>query len=223
MWRRINCNAVTYDCAVGWDGISASLLKTCLRSLVPPITYICNLCIEIGVFTDSVKKAIVHPIYKGGKRNCVDNYRPTSVLSSLSKILERILSKNLRSFLNKYKTIADNQYGFRSGVSTEDAVLDLTQSKTLDSRSKCLGVFLDLSKAFDTVFISILISKLQYLGVRGIALEIFKDYLSNRSQRVKIDSSYSDEEVVSYQGLVLSKSILGPTLFLIYINDLCSM
>lgn len=146
-----------------------------------------------------------------------------SVLPSLSKILERILSKNLISFLNKYKSIADNQYGFRSGVSTEDAVLDLPQhiAKTLDSRSKCLGIYLDLLKAFDTLSIPVLISKLEYLGVRGIALEIFKYSLSNRSQRVKIDSSYSDEEVVSYG--ILQGSILGTTLFLIYINDLCSM
>lgn len=211
------------DCAVGWDGISSSLLKMCRHVLVLPMTYIFNLCIETGVFPDCLKKAIVHPIYKGGNRSCVDNYRPISVLSSLSKILEKCLNKNLRSFLDKNKIIADNQYGFRSRVSTEDAVLDLTQSiaRTLDSKRKCLGMFLDLSKAFDTVSVPKLISKLEFLGVRGIALEIFKDYLRNRTQVVKIDSMCSDEEVVSFG--VPQGSILGPTLFQIYVNDLCRM
>lgn len=211
------------DCAVGWDGISSSVLKLCRHILALPIAYICNLCIETGVFPNCLKRAIIHPIYKGGDRSCVDNYRPISVLSSLSKILEKILNKNLRSFLERYKIIADNQYGFRSGVSTEDAVLDLTQSiaRTLDSKKKCLGIFLDLSKAFDTVSVPQLISKLEFLGVRGVTLEIFKDYLRNRTQLVKIGSSSSVEEVISYG--VPQGSILGPTLFQIYVDDLCRM
>ncbi|XP_063891880.1 uncharacterized protein LOC135117215 [Helicoverpa armigera] len=166
---------------------------------------------------DALKKAIIHPIYKSGDRNCVNNYRPISVLPALSKILEKILNKSLRSFLEKHRLISNNQFGFRPGVSTEDAVLELTQlvAENLDKKNKCLGIFLDLSKAFDTVSVPILTSKLELLGVRGTPLKIFKDYLRNRTQCVKIETSLSNEELVTYG--VPQGSILGPTLFLIYI------
>uniref|UniRef100_A0A2A4JXL1 Reverse transcriptase domain-containing protein n=1 Tax=Heliothis virescens TaxID=7102 RepID=A0A2A4JXL1_HELVI len=211
------------DSAVGWDGISPLLLKTCKNVLVLHITYLFNCCLQKGVFPEALKKAIVHPIHKGGDRTCVNNYRPISVLPVLSKLLERILNNRLKTFLERYRIIAENQYGFRQKVSTEDAVLDLTQhvAKNLDSKNKCLGIFLDLSKAFDTVSVSLLISKLELIGVRGIALDIFRDYLRNRTQRVKINTYLSDAEYVPFG--VPQGSILGPSLFQIYINDLCNL
>lgn len=211
------------DCASGWDDIPTKILKLCRSKLVPPITYLLNLCFASGVFPNFFKRAMVHPIFKNGDRGSVNNYRPISVLPSLSKVLEKALNNRLVSFLNKYNILATNQYGFRRGISTEDAVLALTNEivSHLDNKIKCVGIFLDLSKAFDTVSVPLLIDKLQEVGVRGSALEIFGSYLTDRTQCVTINSVVSDLEHLTFG--VPQGSILGPTLFLIYINELCNL
>lgn len=209
------------DCAVGWDGISARILKNSINILVPLITHICNLSIHIGTFPKPFKKAIIHPIYKSGDRDSVGNYRPISVLPTLSKILEKTLNKSLVNFLDRYDLIAANQFGFRKKVSCEDAVIALTSSvvEGLDRRRRCIGIFLDLSKAFDTVSVPVLLKKMEVIGIRD--LNIFSDYLRDRTQCTKIDNYVSDEQELSYG--VPQGSILGPTLFQIYINDLCKL
>ena len=211
------------DCAVGWDGVSSKIIKMCKNTLIPPITHICNLSINTGTFPRAFKKALVHPIHKDGNRDVVSNYRPISVLTTLSKILERILNNNLVNFFRKYNTIAPNQYGFRPGISTEDAIASLTDqiTKKIDSRIKCFAIFLDLSKAFDTVSIPILIRKMESAGIRGNALNIFKDFLTDRRQCVKIDSVISSEETICYG--VPQGSIISPSLFQLYVNDLCNL
>lgn len=182
--------------APGWDSIPPKLVKAASHALLKPITHICNLAMSTGTFPKALKKAIVHPIYKSGDRDGVTNYRPISVLPVISKILEKILYKNLSRLLDKYQIISKNQFGFRKGISTEDAVtalLDIVVDK-LDSKQKCLGIFLDLSKAFDTVSVPILLAKLESIGVRGDAHKIFKDFLLNRTQCVKIGDIISSEE-----------------------------
>lgn len=210
------------DCASGWDGIPPKLFKLACPALAPVITYVCNLAIESGKFPNSLKKAIVHPIYKSGDRDSVNNYRPISVLPTLSKVLEKILNKALSGFLDSNKIISDYQFGFRKNISTEDAVSSLVKHTVaeIERKQKCLGIFLDLSKAFDTVCVPLLINKLEVLGVRGNVLSLFSDYLSNRTQCTKIGPHISKPEQIEYG--VPQGSILGPTLFLLYVNDLCS-
>lgn len=211
------------DSAMGWDGISTKIIKMTRNIIVPLLTRIANLSIRTGVFPNVFKISVVHPIHKAGSRDCVSNYRPISVLPVLSKILEKIFNKRLLLYLEKQQIIAHNQFGFRAGRSTAQAVTELTNlvAHHIDSKNKCIGVFLDLAKAFDTVSVPILINKMERIGIRGKVLDLFKDYLNNRSQRVTIDGIYSPDAQVSFG--VPQGSVLGPTLFLIYINCLCSL
>lgn len=209
--------------APGWDKITVNILKLFYMYLVEPITYLCNLSLQTGVFPAAFKQAVVCPVFKAGCKSSPSNYRPISLLSTLSKVLEKLVKRRVMRYLEKNELLNHNQYGFREGRSTEDAVLKLTTliSSYLDGGNKCLGVFLDLQKAFDTVSIPILLTRLENVGIRGIAHEWFSDYLSGRTQRVRVESHESDEEVCTYG--VPQGSTLGPALFLIYINDLCSI
>lgn len=207
--------------APGRDNITSTLLKSCILTLAEPISTLCNLSFYKGTFPSIFKQATVCPIYKAGEEQLPSNYRPISLLPSLSKILEKIANKRLISFLEKNGMLASNQYGFRAQKSTDDAVLQLTTFITqyLDRGEKCVGVFLDLQKAFDTVSIPILLARLEGIGVRGNILEWFRNYLTDRNQQVRIGNHESDSAVCSFG--VPQGSTLGPTLFLVYINELC--
>ena len=168
----------------------------------------------------SLKIAKIIPIYKNDDPTQITNYRLISLLPSISKILEKIAYKRLYSFLNINNILIPNQYGFRKNHSTDYAILQLCD-KITDSLSKkehIIGIFMDLSKAFDTIDHNILIYKLRAYGVRGNAISWFEDYLRNRCQFVAYKSNTSQTSMVKCG--VPQGSILGPLLFLIYVNDI---
>lgn len=211
------------NCAVGIDGIPGKVVKRYKHLLTIPLTHICNLAISTGVFPRAFKTALIKPIHKSGDGDCVNNYRPISVLPSISKILEKIINKRLKHFLESNNLLSAQQFGFRQGKSTSDAVLELTNAiaNDLDNKRKCLTIFLDLAKAFDTVSVPKLMSKMERIGIRGLPLKLLGDYLGDRKQRVKIDNWCSQETPVNFG--VPQGSVLSPTLFLIYINELTNL
>lgn len=211
------------ESAPGMDNISTVFVKKCMHNLLSPIAFICNLSFETGIFPSPFKKAIITPVFKAGDKSSPTNYRPISLLSTLSKILEKLANKRLMTYLSSHSILAPNQFGFRHGRSTDDAVLNLTERITyyVDDGDKCVGVFLDLQKAFDTVSIPILLTRLEIAGVRGVPLQWFANYLEDREQFVRLEKHQSSSSQSTFG--VPQGSTLGPTLFLLYINELCKI
>lgn len=204
----------------GLDGFQVKLLKLAAPIICKPLAYICNLSLATSTFPHEWKQAKVTPIFKDGDRSDVSNYRPISVLSTVSKIIERAVHDQLYSYLTENNILHPSQSGFRSGHSTNTALLDVSDFilNNMNSGKATAALFLDLKKAFDTVDHDILISKLDDFGVKGSALNWFKSYLTDRSQIVSVNSNFSDPQGINIG--VPQGSILGPLLFIIYINSL---
>lgn len=211
----LSCNT-----ASGIDGISSKAIKCVKNVIIVELTKCINKCLEAGIFPDSLKLAKVTPVFKSGSKSDPGNYRPISVLPILSKIFEKIIYNRLVEYLNSINFLSEKQYGFRRKSNTLSATIDLvTKIKTnIDLKHIALGVFIDLKKAFDTVSHTVLLNKLTSIGICGTAYDMLKSYLSNRTQIVKIGQCKSQPRPVSFG--VPQGSIMGPLLFLVYVNNI---
>lgn len=205
----------------GFDHLSAKLLRNCAEEICLPLTHIINQSFQTGIFPSLLKTARCVPIYKKNDAALAENYRPISVLSTFSKLFEKLFCARLLDFFNQHRLFNNSQHGFRSSRSTTTAIVDLLNKLyfDLDRGQNPIGIFLDLTRAFDLVNHDRLLDKLSSYGVRGVPQTWLRSYLHERKQYVEICGVKS--ETLTLDIGVPQGSVIGPLLYIVYTGDIC--
>lgn len=215
--------------STGYDDVPMAIIKFVKSQLIKPLVHLINSSIISGIFPDKLKIAKIKPLLKSNDSNDVSNYRPLSLLPTFSKIFERVMANQLTDFLENNNLLDKEQHGFRAGKSVISAGADFLESivNSIDDGSKSVGIFMDLSKAFDSVSHKKLLCIMNSLGIKNNALSWFKSYLQNRKQFVEITYLNKLNQLINFNSKlkeikygVPQGSILGPILFLCYLKGL---
>lgn len=208
----------------GVDEVPTTIVKICIDTIVKPIAYVLNNSFKFGIFPESLKVALVKPVFKKGDVEKISNYRPISLLTAFSKIFEAVMSQRILSFFTSCLILNESQHSYLKGRSTQTALYQFVQGilAALESGEYTMGLFLDLSRAYDCISHDVLLIKMERYGVRGPSLQWIRSYLTNRKQKVSItkENQTVTSGIKSVSNGVPQGSIIGPILFIVYLNDL---
>ena len=212
--------------SAGYDEIPASILKTIVSFIAEPFIFMINESFVQGIFPELLKNVIVKPCFKNGDKTLLENYRPLAILSVFSKIFEMAMCNRILKFLHKFQILNTAQHGFTKGKSTISAICNFITNifNSIEDHKQTFGIFYDFSKAFDTVNHSILLEKLNNMGISGLANKWIESFLKDRKQIVQLNSeteSYKSNEVIINVG-VPQGSTISPLLFILFTNDITS-